>query len=59
MPDIPKLPVIALDETLRKTLQASEAVRRGIATHAEKHAAARQELSRAQEADRQLKPTGE
>lgn len=41
MPDIPKVPVTQLNSTLRALLKTSRDVRAGIATHAEKHAAAR------------------
>lgn len=54
MPDIPKLPDVALKEALRNTLKASQAVREGVATHAEKHVAARHERHAKLEADRKL-----
>jgi len=54
VPDIPATPASALHDTLRNVLKASEAVKQGIATHAEKHAAMRHEQHAKLEADKKL-----
>lgn len=54
MPDLPITPTVSLNAELSKVLKASTAVREGIATHAQKHAAARSAQHEALEADRKL-----
>lgn len=54
MPDIPKLPAVALHDEMAKVVNAATAVREGVATHAEKHAAARQKRHAKLESDRKL-----
>lgn len=54
MPDIPKLPVVALHDEMTKVISAATAVREGIATSAQKHAADRSAKHKALEADRAL-----
>jgi hypothetical protein len=54
MPDIPSMPDAELQDALRNTLKASEAVKQGIATHAEKHATAKRAQHAKLEADRKL-----
>ena len=54
MSDIPKVPAAALQAAMRETLHASRAVKQGIATHAEKHAAQRHAAHAKLEADRKL-----
>lgn len=55
MPDIPKLPAVKLHDEMTKVVKAAAAVREGIATHAQKHAAARSEHHKMLEANRKLR----
>lgn len=58
MSDIPKYPVVQLDDSMRRLLKASQAVKEGIATHAEKHIAARHEAHAKLETERRLAEAG-
>lgn len=54
MTDLPKMPYIDLIKSLRKVRSANEAVREGIATHAELERAARDERYHKLESERPL-----
>lgn len=54
MPDIPKVKTVSLSQVMRDTITAGEAVKAGIATHAEKHKAAIQAKHHKLETDHKL-----
>lgn len=54
MPDLPKMPTVSLTDSMHKTISAANAVREGIASHAQKHAATRSAKHAALEADHKL-----